>query len=428
MDEITRRLTAFLADRTNYERSRPDRPRFSLDTMRALLQRLGTARPAPRVVQITGSKGKGTTAGYLELLGRSAGLRVGVYGSPHVRSVRERVRVDGADVTAAVLESAVHRVTALVDREPLEPAATFFEILTAAAVLIFAEARVDLAVMEVGLGGRLDATTAVVADASIMTGVELEHTAILGDTVEEIAAEKAFVLRPGGIGFLALREPALGVARAFAERVGCRTEVLGADFGCEPPDPATGDCEVWRGVRRARLRVGGMLAHERQALALAFACLDALAPDREPRGALARPRLPGRFEVRRTADGEPLFLDGAHTPDSCAIVARELLAHTGGRPAATLLAIARGKRWQDALSRLRPAVDSLLVTRLSDTLSVDPDELCREAARLGIPARAVADVGAGYAALCALPGPRLVTGSFYLVGEIEALLPAGPEP
>src|SRR5690606_28932727 len=159
-----------------------------LDTVRRLLAELGVGSP-PLAVQVGGSKGKGTTAAWIEAFLRAAGVRSGCYASPHVSSIRERVRIDGADVPGDELEAAVEHV---LDRRPAGASPTFFEILTAAAAVVFDRRAVGAAVWEVGLGGRLDATTAIDVQASVLTGIELEHTAILGDTVEAIAAEKAW--------------------------------------------------------------------------------------------------------------------------------------------------------------------------------------------------------------------------------------------
>src|SRR5690606_5218053 len=155
------------------------------------------------------------------------GLRTGVYTSPHVSSILERVRIDGRSDTEDALDAACRQV--LAHAAGLDPAASFFEVMTAAAMLRFAAERVDLAVLEVGVGGRLDATTACEVDASVLTGVELEHTELLGDTVEAIAQEKAFVFRPGRAGVHGCTGAAAGVVEAHASAVGCRLLALGRD-------------------------------------------------------------------------------------------------------------------------------------------------------------------------------------------------------
>ena len=426
MDPATRRITARLAPLTNYERTRPDRPRFSLETARALAERLG---PVPAcAVQVGGSKGKGTVAAYLETLARSAGLSTGVYASPHVRSICERVRLDGRPIDGGKLEAAVESVLAVAAADRLEP--SFFEVMTAAALASFVAAGVDLAVFEVGLGGRLDATTAIPVDGSILTGVELEHTEILGSTVEAIAAEKAHIARPGRPVWTAATGPALAVVESHARSVGAPLAVRGRDFDVE--DVVETELGGWRGSlrsggERAGFGLGCAPRIETVALALAWACLRELRPDLDlDLTDLPRPALPGRFEVVDPGDGRPLVLDGAHTEESHRILAAELARRFPGQRCAVLYATATGKRWREGLSWLSPVADRFHVTGLSGTRSADPVAICEWLTQSGTRARAVPDVASGLGELLAFAGVRVVTGSFYLVGEVAALCEGAP--
>ncbi len=417
MDDSSNRILSLLASRTNYERTRPDRPRLELGTMRALLERLGLARCAPRAVQVGGSKGKGTTAAWLESLARAGGLKVGVYASPHVFTLRERVRVDGALVDGELLEVGVRQVLAVTDG--LEPAATFFEIMTAAAAWVFREAAADLAVFEVGLGGRLDATTALDADVGLVTSIELEHTEILGDTTARIAAEKAFVFRAGKVGFHSVDDlAACEVLEAHAERVGCRVGRRGREFDARCI-AGTGLLELTRpGDRPREVAAREVPAYEHASIALAWAALGVVAPGLELPDVLVRPSLPGRFEQRVEPDGRLLVLDGAHTQRSSALLAEQLDRVAPGERWAILFASARGKRWREALSVLARRADTLIVTRLSGTESVDPDEVVAELARTGVRTAVAESAAVGLALLRQHQGPRLVAGSFYLIGEL----------
>src|SRR5688572_4103315 len=196
--------------------------------MQRLLCRPG-APPAVRpAVQVGGSKGKGTTCALLEALVHGSGRRSGVYTSPHVTTLLERIRIGGRDVTVDELEPLLRDV---IGAPTGERAPTFFEAMTLAAAAAFARDRVDLAIWEVGLGGRHDATTALPIDAAIVTTIELEHTDVLGDTIAAIAGEKAPIVRPGGIGFTGASGEALAVIRAHAASVGARLFVLGEHFG-----------------------------------------------------------------------------------------------------------------------------------------------------------------------------------------------------
>lgn len=427
MDAAAERLAPFLSQLVNYERLRPDRRLWDLATMRAQLARADAPAPPRPAVQVGGSKGKGSTCGFLTALVEAAGRRAGTYTSPHIATLLERIRCDGEEITTAELERLLPRILA---PSAAPRAATFFEAMTLAAAWWFAERQVDLAIYEVGLGGRYDATTALPVDASIVTGIELEHTDVLGSTVEAIAAEKAFVIRDGGHGFTAARGPALGVLRAHAAAVGARLAVYGDQFAAHDVVWTANGC-------RGRLRLPdgrnlpfslpGGAAFDVPALALAAAALAHLRPDwplqLDPAPRLA---LPCRFEVLAEPDGEVLVLDGAHTEQSLAGLAVELRRRWPGRSAAVLFACATGKRWREGLSALAPVADSVVVTELSGTPGEDPAAIAAFLAAHGVQSERVPDVEAGLAALRSRPGPRLVTGSFYLAGQVRSLLRPPP--
>jgi len=400
------RLTTLLSGLQNYERTRPASQEWSLENMERLLAWPELPPFAGKAVQIGGSKGKGTTALYLEALARSAGLRVGTYLSPHLHHVTERVRLDAAPVASQVLCEALEPILAWAEAQRVQP--TYFEALTAAASLVFARAGVDLAVYEVGLGGRFDATTAISVDAAIVTGIELEHTEVLGNSIAAIAAEKAAILRSGRPALVAAAGDALTVIREAAVRVGAELQVLGEDFGVDP-----------RGGRLA----DGASMFETPALELAAACMQQLFPDSglclEP---APRPELPGRFEVLAAADGWPFVLDGAHTAESMGVVAAELRRRWANQPVAALVASASGKAWREGLRRLLPVVDSFLVTSIVGTSTEDPHELVAWLREQHASAHLVETAKTGVEQLRSQPAVRLVTGSFYLVAAVRNVI------
>lgn len=423
MDSAAAQLAPLLAHLVDYERARPDRRLWDLATTRHLLATSGVP-PAPRpAVQVGGSKGKGTTCAFLEALTSAAGLVPGVYGSPHLVTLLERIRCGGRDVDVEVLERLLRQVLGAPagGRPP-----TFFEAMTVAAAAAFAERAVDLAIYEVGLGGRYDATTALPVDASVITTIELEHTDVLGDTVTAIAAEKAAIVRPGGVGFTAATGAALATIRAHAMDCGARLFVLGEDVLCSQPVFDGADCRFrlrLQGGVELPVRLPAATAFEVPALALAAAAFRHLLPDAplvlDP---APRPLLPGRFEVRAEPDGEALVLDGAHTEGSMRAVATELSRRWPGRRAAVLFGSAAGKRWREGLSALLPVADRFVVTGLAGTSSEDPGAIASWLAARGARSETTADVESGLSALRRHPGPRLVTGSFYLVGRARGLL------
>ncbi|MHC4895541.1 MAG: bifunctional folylpolyglutamate synthase/dihydrofolate synthase [Planctomycetota bacterium] len=409
-------LAALLSGLSNYERTRPANHEWSLANMERLLSWPELPALAGKAVQVGGSKGKGTTALYLEALAQSVGLRVGTYLSPHLHHVTERVRVAAKPVSSRTLYDALAPMLAWAEADAMRP--SFFEALTAAALLVFARAGVDLAVFEVGLGGRLDATTAIPVDAAIVTGIELEHTEVLGDSLAAIAAEKAGILRTERPAFVVADGEALAVIEETARQVGARLQLHGRDFGVVADMLRLPD-----GTERPCRPAGDASMFETQALTLAAACLTQLFPDAKlSLDPAPRPELPGRFEVLPAADGWPFVLDGAHTAVSMGLLAVELRRRFPTEPVTALVASARGKAWRDGLRRLLPVVDSFLVTSVVGTPSEDPGRLVAWLKEQPVSARLVETAEAGVQQLRGQPAVRLVTGSFYLVAAARTAI------
>ncbi|TKX53491.1 dihydropteroate synthase [Halorubrum sp. SP3] len=341
-----------------------DLRRFSVkpgtERVEALLAHLGDPQEAVPFVQIAGSNGKGSAARMTESVLREAGLSVGLYTSPHLSSLSERVRVDGREMTEAAIAEFVAEVRPwLIDRAAAGEPLTFFEVVTAMAVREFARREVDVAVLEVGLGGEYDATSAVDPVATAVTNVSLEHTAVLGDTVAEIARTKARIARPDAPFVTACEGEALDVVREVAGEAGAPvTRVTGdgdaagrsdgdaderdsADDADETEDPpalaatyegrvSATDAEVsLAGEREGTYRLPLVGRHQAANAAVAVALADRTAAalgtdlaDRAVRDGLARATWPGRFEVVDTA---PLtVLDGAHNPAAARTLAATL--------------------------------------------------------------------------------------------------------
>jgi dihydrofolate synthase/folylpolyglutamate synthase len=423
-DPAADRLAPLLGQLVNFERTRPDARLWDLTTTRALLARPGAGARPLRAVQVGGSKGKGTTSAFLDALGRRAELRTGLYTSPHVDTLLERIAIGGAPIAVERLEPVLRDVVGFAAQAGLR--LTFFEALTAAAATAFAQAGVELAVWEVGLGGRYDATTALPVDASIVTGIELEHMELLGDTEAAIAAQKAPVLRPGGRGFTAARGEALAVLERWAADHAVRLSVLGRDLRLAGERWTAEGCRarlVLPDGRELAVFLPDARLWELPALALAAAAFAALCPRAPLRlDPAPRPELPCRFEIRRSPDGEAIVFDGAHTEQSLGAVAAEVRRRWPGRKVAVLFGSARGKRWQQGLSALLGLADSFRVTGLSGTVGEDPEAIAAWLRQQGQAVRVEADAASALPGLLGAPGPRLVTGSFYLAGEVRRLL------
>ena len=326
-------LEALLRATTNYEERMPrddaDRA-FDLARMRALLAAVADPQDGPRTVHVTGSKGKGSVCRMVDAILRAAALGpVGLYVSPHLERLAERVSVDGVPVADTALAAAADELLPVLRRTIGTPAfPTFFEILTAVAHLAFRARGVGQAVLEVGLGGRLDATNVCRPAATAITTVELEHVKILGDTLEKIAFEKAGILKAGVPCVTAVEgaSPALAVVEARARALGVPLHRVGREIGLERVRAGPGPRVALTVVGPAGapgldlvLPVAGEHQATNAAVAVGLARLLAV-PDAAIVAGLARVTLPGRME--QVLARPTVVVDGAHTPSSAAAAAR----------------------------------------------------------------------------------------------------------
>jgi dihydrofolate synthase/folylpolyglutamate synthase len=389
-----------LADASNYLEGLIDherRPGFSyvrldLRPIRALLEGLDRPEKSLSIIHVAGSKGKGSTCLFAESILLSLGERVGTFTSPHLESWVERFRINGCPVSSQRLVAAVRQVRPVVEdlrSGPPETLPSFFDATTAVALLLFAEARVDRALIEVGLGGRLDSTNVVHPAVTCVTSIELEHTDKLGETEIEIAGEKAGILKPEiPVVIGALRPDAARVVRARAKEVGAAVMACDEHFTIESSGSQPGGvgANAFRfradeGSNRAfevdvALRVPGRAAIENAALAIV--CVRALGvhSDDALRGAigdgLARCALPARIEVLE--NDSRVIVDGAHTAESARVLANalETLAPKGYE---LLLSISSDKNLDALLEALLPRTRRVWVTRADPLRSVAVDEL-----------------------------------------------------
>ncbi len=303
-------------------RQHPQAIEMGLARVRAVADAMGLARPAPRVITVAGTNGKGSTVAFLEAIAREAGLRVGAYTSPHLVEYGERVRIDATEAAAPDLVEAF----AAVEAARGSTALTYFEFGTLAALWLFARARLDLAILEVGLGGRLDATNLVDADVAVITTVDLDHQDWLGADREAIGAEKAGIARAWRPLVLGDDDPPASVLR-HAYAIGAPALRIGCDFFFEPVDAGRWR---WREVGHALDLPRPALAAPVQLrnAAVAIAALRALDLDIDD-GAIARgvvaARLPGRLQ-RFRRDGVEIAIDVGHNPQAARALADWLRA------------------------------------------------------------------------------------------------------
>lgn len=380
---------------------------LKLERVRAALEALGRPERRYPSVLIAGTNGKGTTAALTHRALAEAGHRVGIYTSPHLVSFTERVRVGDQEIRQNEVVERVARIRA--SSPPEDTGLTFFEVATLLALLTFAEAEVDVAVLEVGLGGRLDATNVVEPVCSAITSIGLDHQAYLGDTLAAIAREKAGVMRRGRPVVLGpgLPEEAADAIDEAARSVGARPVPASGKLGVVPP-----------------IAIRGQRISDDGAVALALldeleAAVPALRVSAEARAdGFRRVRWPGRMEV--IGSRPRLVLDGAHNPESMAALCRELPELAGG-PARLVFGALSDKPWGDLAALVRPLVSEVVVVPLRQRRTVDPEELATAFAP-HLPTRVGADPYSEIERFARSDpaAPIIATGSLFLVGEVYA--------
>ncbi len=396
---------------------------LSLDRLQGLLDRIGNPeRRLPPVIHVAGTNGKGSTCAFLRAIGEAAGWRVHVFTSPHLVSFNERIRIAGSLVDDATLADTLDELERINAAAPI----TVFEIITAAALLLFAQAPADLCVLEVGLGGRLDATNVVPRPAAAaITAISMDHREFLGDTIAAIAAEKAGIIKPGSPSVTGAQPPeALGVLGQIARRAGSVLRARGRDWTIAPTDAGLrfADADGALDLPPASLR--GLHQHDNAGIAIAALRAARLGiGDSAIRHGISGARWPGRLQrlhgrlARTLPAGWELWLDGGHNPGAGEALA-EHLAGWADRPATLVVGM---KQTKDAAAFLRP-----LLARTGQVFAV-----AEPAQHLAMPVPAIIAASQGAArpgptvreALAQIPrdgppGRILVCGSLYLAGEI----------
>ena len=401
--------------------------RPGLERIEGLLDALGRPEQRYRLVQVAGTNGKGSVAAMLAAILKSAGHRVGLYTSPHLVSFRERIRVDGEAIAEDGVVDGVEALGTLIARFD----ATVFEATTALALDHFAQEEVDVAVLEVGLGGRLDATTVGTPEVEVISRIDLDHQAILGSTLEAIAGEKAAIIR-GGIAVSAAQAPeAERVIVARAAAVGVPLLLEGRDLSVSVerrgPDGQRVTC-VGPGWSLPGIELPMPASYQPSNALLATAGARELgAGDAAIRDGLARAWWPGRFQVLRGARGY-LVLDGAHNPAGARALATSLRDVFGQTPVTFVLGILADKDAAGIIAALVPLARRFILVAPSSARASAPDAL-----RALIPAGVdVTVAGAPAEALerAAAPadGVICVAGSLFLIGDVLRHLAGSDKP
>ncbi|MAY75262.1 MAG: hypothetical protein CMJ31_11195 [Phycisphaerae bacterium] len=446
----------FLDDRVNVERLRAHRVKqetFKLDRMRAMLSAIGDPQATLRCVHVAGSKGKGSVCEMVASCLRSCGYTVGLYTSPHLVDVRERIRVEteASDDDDRITEDAFVRVISRA-RDAVNAVkakhgeATYFEILTLAALLHFAEQAVDVAVIEVGLGGRLDSTNIVTPDVCAITHIQMEHRAILGETLEKIAFEKAGIMKPAvPVISVPQEEGVIEVFRQRAAEVGSELFVLGQEIdystrfeAAHQMKPHVRVCVTTDKSNFEHLPSPLPGEHQAANCGLALAIIDRLrrvgfeCPDVPVAEGLSRTPRRGRME--QVWDEPRVIIDGCHTKESVSGLVAALGASERFDSLVVIFGCSADKDVGPMLDEIGRGADKIIFTKASDNpRAMEPGELlsmfnersekmaqCEPNVKEAInaAARAVGRPRVGGADLI------VVAGSFHLAGEAKALFEA----
>lgn len=449
----------FLFGRLNYERV--GMPRASgelrLGRMRKLLRILGDPHKPLRIIHIAGTKGKGSTANMVAAALSAAGFRTGLFTSPHLHRIEERIAVDGRPISETQFAQLVQELAPLIEyidlhagdspRRPL----TFFEITTAMGLLHFARLPVDVAVLEVGLGGRLDSTNIVRPRVAAITSISLDHTRLLGTTHAAIATEKAGILKRGvsAVSGVDSHEASAAIARIAAQRR-ARLRVLHKDFSYQHQLHPPQDNRLRHGRVRAQtwkrdwnwIDLPSLGAHQAANAATALAILDAL-HENEPALDVSHAHvslgwsklnMPARVEI---ASEKPwLIIDGAHNVASARALADTLLTHFPTTERTLIFGTSRDKDLNGQLRELLPLFQHVIATRyLENPRAVASETIAQEVAGLGHQNVLVAPEPAAALQLARTISPEAglicVTGSLFLAAEARSAalnLPPVPRP
>ena len=377
----------------------------SLEPIRAMCAAMGDPQKRYRCVQVAGTNGKSSTTRMIAALLHAQGLRVGLYVSPHLIKYPERIEIDGRVVSDEDFARGIEVALDAAARAGVQ--ATEFELLTAAALWLFAREDVDWAVLECGLGGRWDATSVVDPQVAVITGVALEHTAILGDTIEKIAGEKAAIIKPGSHAIFAHDLAAQGVFERQAQDVGAPYSYAKLDA-----------------TRAFDDELAYMPVYQRSNLTTALAAVTVAlghAPSPESVSiALGGLVIPGRFEILRH---DPLVIvDAAHNPQSAHVLAGELRRLFDGDAAipTLLLGVLDDKDARGIIRELCPLFDRIVVTASSSPRAVPATELASLVAEeTGVRPEVTHDVRAARELLSG--EPIVATGSITVAGEVKGI-------
>ncbi|HEY3311106.1 MAG TPA: folylpolyglutamate synthase/dihydrofolate synthase family protein [Anaerolineales bacterium] len=359
---------------------------FNLERMRQLMTALGNPQDKIPCIHVAGTKGKGSSAALCASALQASGLKVGLYTSPHLQDYTERIQINAQPASHADLVGLVEHVKSAVANIPL---LTTFEITTALAFVYFAQKKVDAAVIEVGLGGRLDATNIITPRVSVITSLSYDHTAVLGNTLALIAGEKAGIIKTGvPVVSSPQKAEALQVLENVAAERGCEFTLVGRDLLYHSLEHSL-DGQSFQldlpGKQAMTLRLPLLGAHQVDNAVTAYAALQKsgfkLNTAQIAQG-FREVRWPCRFEI---ASREPtVILDSAHNEDAFQRLAQTLDTYFPGRKVVLILGISEDKHLKSMLAAIHPLIDTLIITRADHPRALEPEKIAGTAGELGL--------------------------------------------
>ncbi|MEX0668051.1 MAG: folylpolyglutamate synthase/dihydrofolate synthase family protein, partial [Acidimicrobiia bacterium] len=408
-----------------------------LSRMIELLEMMGHPESGYPIVHVAGTNGKTSTSRLITVILSAHGLNTGTFTSPHLERIEERIGVNGRTSTPEEFAQAVSDVAGFADlfQERTGDSASYFELTAAMAFAWFSENSVDAAVVEVGLGGRLDATNAADAEVAVVTGIDFDHTEVLGTTIEQIASEKFGIVKPGSMLVTgAMPEEATRIARATASELGATHYEFDKDFRIEGSDRGVGGWLVSISGTRGDyedlflpLRGRHQIANLAVAVTAAEALLGGPLDEDALRSGAAAVTSPGRLEL--VASSPLVLIDGAHNAQGMRALAASLAEEFANQRWVLVISAMKDKDLTQMVPQLKAAVRSAIATEIGSSRSLLADDLAAIlASALEVPVESLPDPAAALARARELAGPEgavLVTGSLYLVGAIRGLLMSG---
>jgi dihydrofolate synthase / folylpolyglutamate synthase len=426
----------FLSTLSDYERLRIVRynnDNFNLDRMRALLKKLGNPQDHFRTVHVAGTKGKGSTCAMISAMLVANGYKVGLYTSPHLVDVRERIVIDGDMIPQANFARLVRLIEPMVNR--LKPTPTYFDVLTAIAFKYFADNKVDIAVVEAGLGGRLDSTNVIKPEVTAITSISHDHMAQLGPTLGHIATEKAGIFKHGIPALSVVQDPMAEAAlKKIAEKVGAPLDITGQTIefsyrfeSSRMLGPHNRVCLTTPNSKFEHLAVPLIGEHQAINCGLALAVVDRLKSrgiainDSRAMEGLSKVTIPGRMEM--VSQTPRVIVDGAHNAASLDAAMKAIGQHIPYDSMVVIFGCCGDKDVPGMLERITSGADKVIFTRIDSVRSADPHELAVQYVELyGKMAQVAENLEEALSiANRAVTKEDLIciTGSFYLVGEAK---------